>query len=244
MPQLDKLADLVYTIKLKMFTQKQEVFIMKRLLALTVAIFLTCGALSVSARELFDDVSDSDWAAQYIYNLTDRGIIGGYGDGTFRQFDNVQRCEYAKMLVNIAKIPIVASAVSPYTDVPASEWFFRYINSVSSYMTGFQDSDGTLFFAPEEAATREAVAVAMVKAKGLDTVQYDNPDGYLAERFSDWEDISAFNRAYICAAVDNGIFTGDENGTFRPGDPIIRAEIVAVLYKAFPDENNVQPNVR
>ena len=134
---------------------------MKRLLALTVAIFLTCGALSVSARELFDDVSDSDWAAQYIYNLTDRGIIGGYGDGTFRQFDNVQRCEYAKMLVNIAKIPIVASAVSPYTDVPASEWFFRYINSVSSYMTGFQDSDGTLFFAPEEAATREAVAVAM-----------------------------------------------------------------------------------
>ena len=108
---------------------------MKKILALFMTIFLTCGALGVSAREMFDDVSDSDWAAQYIYNLADRGIIGGYGDGTFRQRDNVQRCEYAKMLVNIAKIPVVASAVSPYADVPQQEWFFPYINSVSPYMT-------------------------------------------------------------------------------------------------------------
>lgn len=215
---------------------------MKKILALFMTIFLTCGALGVSAREMFDDVSDSDWAAQYIYNLADRGIIGGYGDGTFRQRDNVQRCEYAKMLVNIAKIPVVASAVSPYADVPQQEWFFPYINSVSPYMTGFQNSDGMLYFAPEDAASREAVAVAMVKAKGLDVTRYEDPDGYLAERFSDWYDISLFNRAYICAAVDNGIFTGDEDGTFRPDAPIIRAEIVAVLYKAFPDGNDVKPN--
>lgn len=215
---------------------------MKRLFTLIVATFLTCNMLSVSARELFSDVSDTDWSAQYIYNLSDRGIIGGYGDGTFRQFDNVQRCEYAKMLVNIAKIPIEDYAVSPYGDVPSYEWFFPYVNSVSPYMTGFQNSDGHLYFAPEDAASREAVAVAMVKAKGLDTLQYDDPDGYLWARFSDWEDISSFNRPYICAAVDNGIFTGDESGTFRPSAPIIRAEIVAVLYKAFPDGNNIQPN--
>lgn len=216
---------------------------MKKLLALFMTIFLTCGALGVSARELFDDVSDSDWAAQYIYNLADRGIIGGYGDGTFRQFDNVQRCEYAKMLVNIAGIPLAANAVSPYTDVPAGEWFFPFINSVSPYMTGFQSPDGVLFFSPEEAATREAVAVAMVKAKGLDVAKFEDPTSYLADRFSDWYDISEFNRKYICAAVDEGIFTGDENGTFRPNAPIIRAEIVAVLYKSFPDGNNVKPNI-
>lgn len=214
---------------------------MKKLMALIIAIILTCGGLGVSARELFTDVPETEWAAPYIYNLAGRGIVGGYGDGTFAPWSNVQRCEYAKMLVNIAGIDLVSSAVSPYQDVSSEQWYFPYINSALSLITGYT-VDGNLLFKPEEPATREDVTVAMVKALGIDVSQFTDPDGYLAMRFSDWQEVSSHNRAYISAAVDRGVITGDENGTFRPHDPIVRAEVVAVLYRAFPDENNVQAN--
>lgn len=221
---------------------RQEVFVLKKILALTIAMMLTCGNICTLAAEPFSDVPDSDWAAPYIYNLTDRGIVGGYGDGTFMPRSNVRRCEYAKMLVNISGTKLVSGVVSPYYDVSPNMWFFPYINSASEFMTGYQASNGSLYFDPEAPAVREDVAVAIVKALGIDVSQYDNPTEYLSSRFSDWASISQHNRAYIVAAVDMGVITGDENGTFRPKAPIIRAEIVAVLYRAFPDGNNVRAN--
>lgn len=201
------------------------------------------GTVSASAVELFDDVPETDWAAPYIYNLVDRGVINGYGDGSFGRNNDVLRCEYAKMLVNIAGIYVQQSSVSPYSDVSAAEWYFPYITSCATYMTGFQSSDGTLYFNPEEPATREAVTVAIVKALRIDVSPYKDSNDYLAGKFSDWSSISSHNRQYIAAAVDKGIITGDQNGTFRPDSPIIRAEVVAVLYRAFPDEHNVTPAV-
>ena len=218
---------------------------MKKIFVFILTLAIVCNVAGVSSRELFTDVPEDSWAADYIYNLVDRGIVGGYGDGTFGPESYVLRCEYAKMLVNIAGIEIVNSATTPYNDVAVNEWYFPFITSATP-MTGYS-IDGHLYFKPEDAATREDVTVAMVKALGVDVSQYSDPTGYLAARFSDWEEISTHNRAYITAAVDKGVITGDMSydgglGTFRPHDPIIRAEIVAVLYRAFPDGNNVQAN--
>lgn len=213
---------------------------MKKFLTFVLTIILTCSGLNVFGAEVFTDVPETDWAAPYIYNLVDRGVVGGYGDGTFKPWDNVQRCEYAKMLVNISGVEIVSNTVSPYVDVPADQWYFKYINS-APFITGYIDGE-ILYFSPEEAAAREDVAVAMVKVLGIDVSKYNDADAYLRERFSDWEDISSHNRKYIAASVDRGIITGDQSGTFRPADPIIRAEVVAVLYRAFPDDKNVNAN--
>ncbi len=213
----------------------------KKIFTLLLTFTILFSYTTINARELFQDVPESDWAAPYIYNLADRGIVSGYGDGYFGRNNDVLRCEYAKMLVSISETPIIPSTVSPYVDVPVSEWYFPYITSASGYMTGYQSSDGVLYFDPEAPATRETVTVAIVKALRIDISGYKNSNSFLSEKFSDWERISTHNRDYIAAAVDKGIITGDQAGTFRPGDPIIRAEIVAVLYRAFPDENNVTP---
>ncbi len=206
---------------------------MKKLLALSVAIILLFSCSMVSAKQIFTDVPESDWAAPYIHELYDRGIVGGYGDGTFLPWNNVERCEYAKMLVNIADIEIVNSAVSPYVDVPSYEWYFPYVNSSLSVITGYT-SGGDLYFLPTNHASREDVTVALVKALGINIYKYQNPEQYLKDKFTDFSEISVHNRAYIVAAVDEGIITGDSDGSFRPHDPIIRAEVVAVLCRAFP----------
>lgn len=213
-----------------------------KIISLSLTFVLIYANLNTYARELFSDVPENDWAAPYIYNLVDRGVLNGYGDGSFGRDSDVLRCEYAKMLVRTADLHMYQSTVSPYADVPVDSWFFPYITASAPYMTGFKSSDGTLYFDPEAPATREAVTVAIVKALRLNVDNYvENADALLSGRFHDWSDISKHNRVYVAAAVENGIITGDEDGTFRPSSPIIRAEIVAVLYRAFPDGSNVTP---
>ena len=213
-------------------------------LALFLAAVMTLVSLSVSVSaydNMFSDVPEDAWEAPYVYDLVGRGILSGYGDGTFGPRVTVKRCEYAKMLVGISQTPLSNSLTTPYADVPSWEWYFPYVNSSTSFMTGFTE-DGVLYFRPEWDATREDVTVALIKALNVDLSPYTDPTGYLSQKFSDVDSIAAHNRVYIAAAVDKGYITGDVNGTFRGQDPIIRAEIVAVLCRAFPADTSDSTN--
>ena len=203
------------------------------LLAVALVISLFAGITASAKGEVFSDVPMDSWGAEYVYDLVERGIVSGYGDGTFGPRNSVQRCEYAKMLVNLTGTEIVNKAVSPYVDVPSWEWYFPYVNSSTGFMVGYT-VDGTLYFRPEQDATREEIIVALVKALNLSVDSCEDPTAYLSERFVDVDTVSEHNRKYIAAAVDHGFITGNENGTLCGQDPIIRLEIVAILYRAFP----------
>ncbi len=208
----------------------------KKTLSLFLATLLLITAVPLSGftyTAVFSDVPADAWEAPYVYDLVDRGILSGYGDGSFGPQDTVKRCEYAKMLVGITNTPLSNSVSTPYTDVPVWEWYFPYVNSSLAYITGFTN-EGVLTFQPEWDATREDVTVALIKALNIDLSPYHDPTDYLRQRFSDTDSISIHNRAYIAAAVDKGYITGDTDGTFRGQDSIIRAEVVAILCRAFP----------
>lgn len=211
---------------------------MKKKISIILAAVMTLTLLCTPVhayKNSFSDVPEDAWEAPYVYELAERGVISGYGDGTFGPRLKVQRCEYAKMLVGLTGTELVKSAASPYADVPVWEWYFPYVNSSLQFISGYSDN-GTLFFRPEWDATREVVTTALVKAKGIDVSGYTDPTAYLSERLSDVDTIAVHNRAYVAAAMDKGYITGDEGGTFRGQDPIIRAEIAAVLCRAFPKE--------
>ncbi len=196
-------------------------------------LLLTLCAPVFADKLVFTDVPDDSWAAPYVYELVNRKIVSGFGDGTFGPEYPVQRCEYAKMLVNITPLPMSDSLVSPYTDVPRDQWYFPYINSCLKYIPGYTIG-GTLQFRPEWDASREDVAAALVKVKKLSLKSYDDADYYLREKFSDVETISTHNRTYVAAAVEKGYLTGDIEGTFRGSSSITRAEVSAILCRAFP----------
>lgn len=208
---------------------------------LAIVMILTCISVPAAAYDsVFSDVPADAWEAPYVYDLVERGIVSGYGDGSFGPRLTVQRCEYAKMLVGITGTPVVDSSVSPYADVPREEWYFPYINSSLNFITGYSEN-GVLTFRPEWDATREVVTTALVKALGVDISKYEDPTAFLSEKFWDVDSIAVHNRAYIAAAVDKGYITGDEGGSFRGQDSIIRAEVVAILCRAFPknDVHNI-----
>src|SRR5665647_1270425 len=127
-------------------------------------------------------------------------------------------------LVSMPYEPRVRAAESPFTDI-VGHWGEEYINN--TYNRGIIEGypDGT--FKPDGNITRAEMAVMVIKAMGLDSVEKPNLE------FTDAKDIPSWAAGYIKTAVDKGIIKGyPEDGTFKPEDKITRAEISIMVVKA------------
>ena len=84
---------------------------------------IACTALKKNLDEIktenefeFSDVQKEDWYYDYIETLAKKGIIKGYGDGTFRPNDTITRQEAAVILASIKGIK-----EDTYTDINGKE---------------------------------------------------------------------------------------------------------------------------
>lgn len=73
---------------------------MKKIFAMAAVAALAAGASAYAANP-FADVSTSDWAFQAISDLSDRGMIEGYPDGTFKGQQNITRFEVAQIIARL-----------------------------------------------------------------------------------------------------------------------------------------------
>ena len=118
-----------------------------------------------------------------------------------------------------------------FPDVP-EKWSKSYIGYLESFnvITGYED--GT--FKPENNITRAEMAVMMAKAEGYDLSGFVSSEetGFpdMDEGYSTWAATKA-----IKIMTDMGIMTGYPDGTFRPGQPITRAETVATVNRVLAD---------
>lgn len=106
----------------------------------------------------------------------------------------------------------------PFSDVSENDWFASYIGFMNQQgvLQGYQDGS----FRPEKGITRAEYTVLLsrfTETNRFSAIPFqDVPSGYWAEK-------------EISAAVHNGFLNGYEDGTFRPADPITRAEAVTIL---------------
>ena len=73
---------------------------MKKILAMAAVAALAVGASAYAANP-FSDVSPSDWAYQAVSDLSDRGLIDGYPDGSFGGQRNITRFEVAQIVARL-----------------------------------------------------------------------------------------------------------------------------------------------
>jgi hypothetical protein len=179
--------------------------------------------------EKFSDVPKVHWAFPYIAELADLGIINGYPDGLFRPENNVQRSEFAKLMIGAAGLKAAAVSETSFDDVSANAWHAPFIEAAKAYLTGY-NMDGKNMYLPETVALREDITVALVKLKAYDTSIADL--GMLQAMFSDYESISSALRPYVAVAVSSGLVSGYPDGTFRGQAGITRAEAATLLWRA------------
>ncbi len=178
----------------------------------------------------FQDVQRDYWAFNFIGEMQERGVLNGYPNGYYYPDNYVERCEFAKIMVGAAGLRLEDPEYSYFCDVKYDDWFFSYVETAKNYLTGYK-SFGENYFRPNNYALREDIAVALVKLKGYDTKSADQ--NMLKTMFSDCESISESAKPYVAAAVERGLVSGYEDGTFRGQDSISRAEAAAMLWRAF-----------
>lgn len=112
----------------------------------------------------FSDVPPGHPYAASIALLKDRGVIGGYDDGTFKPTRTVSRVELLKFAFRAFDVSVSASS-SPFGDVPADHWGQGYI--ATAYAAGWVSGYGNGDFGPDNQVTRAEAAKILFKIGGL-----------------------------------------------------------------------------
>ena len=144
--------------------------------------------------------------------------IQGYGDGTFRPDMYITRAETAAILSRVAEQPEeIRDLASAFIDLQTNAWYFPAVNTVLNL--GLMQGYGDNVFRPDAVITRAEFVAAAARYLSL-------PIG-LQSSFDDC--IGHWADGYIGAAADRGIIQGYEDASFRPEQPITRAEAVQVI---------------
>lgn len=131
------------------------------------AIFFTGTSLATEPVWVFDDVNSfSEFYYDGIALVKERGIVEGYGDGTYRPGDSINRAEMLKILVEARYLGQNTEFLNSYTDescfddVEADKWYTGYICYArkKAWIDGYPD--GT-FGPAEEINFVEAMKIVM-----------------------------------------------------------------------------------
>lgn len=173
---------------------------------------------TVTSAVYFADIA-GHWAQDYIEQMTQQGVIGGYPDETFRPNRTITRAEFATLLVKA--LGLNGAGETDYADI--SRHWARESIRIAGYhqiVNGYPDGR----FLPDQPVSREEMVVMAVYAFQL--VGGGNTE------FTDSGDISDWAQTAVQTAVQAGIISGQSGSLFSPQAAATRAEAVTVLAKA------------
>ncbi|MGH1392787.1 MAG: S-layer homology domain-containing protein [Trichormus sp.] len=207
--------------------------------AALMALSITTGAIAPFvvaapsfAQTTFSDVSSNYWAAQFIRELSQRGVIAGFPDGSFRPEEPVTRAQFAAM-VNKAFSKAPQRQPIGFVDVPSNYWAYNAIQQV--YTIGFLSGYPGNNFRPNENIPRQQVLVAL--ANGLEYAPSGNVESTL-QYFNDANNIAGYARSPIAAATEKQIVVNYPNLRFlSPTSTATRAQVAAFIYQALVSSN-------
>jgi len=102
------------------------------------------------------------WAKLAVAQAVQSGIVGGYGDGSFRPNNQVTRAEMATMIARALKLQLDANAITGFADDEAiPSWAKGAVEAIRKL--GLVDGRGGNRFAAKEIATRAEATVMLLR---------------------------------------------------------------------------------
>ncbi|REE86245.1 S-layer family protein [Paenibacillus taihuensis] len=194
----------------------------------------------------FKDEKDLKWALEYIIRLASKGVFNGYEDGTFKPQQKITRIESIVAAVRLMGLKDQAESQAEMSTklnfkdadqlTKKYPWAVGYV-AVALEKDLFTETDTVI--QPDKPASRLFAATLLVKAMGLDAEAKAKVNSHLD--FKDAEKIPAGSVGYVAVAIEKGLITGYQDGTFRPNQEVTRAELAALLGRTdeqLPDNAN------
>lgn len=173
------------------------------------------------APEGFYDLGTGHYAYESAKNLYDKGYITGNSEGRLFPDNNITREEAVKMALAINKVDIEQGFTVSAPDYDkVSDWAKDVIATAYKYGIVRGDAeDGAL--RPQDSITRaELVTIAM---RALNVQISDVSLDFADVKESDWY------YSYLGVASELGIITKYDDGTFKPEQPITRADSFVIF---------------
>ncbi len=196
---------------------------MRRLCASVLGISMAAGLFVYPSSPVSTNASAvPSYAQPYLDKLVQWDILRGDETGDLRADDAITRAEFTAMINR--SYGYTELGTLNYSDVMPDSWYADDISIAqkAGYFTGTSATTA----APEAELTREQAMVLLAKSGRLDVIS-----GEVTE-FSDGRDFSSWGKGYVKAAVRQGLINGYPDGTFKPKNPISRAEMSCLLCNA------------
>lgn len=216
---------------------------MKKLLSVFVSIVILAGILSttVLAETPFKDVDEDAWYYEAVNEAYNAGFFNGVSENTFAPDAVMSRAMFVTVLANMTSDYVEQDVdVSPFEDVPASEWFASAI--IWAVENGLTNGVSERKFDPNGNVTREQMAVFMYRyaeKTGNDTSYTSGA----SDVFSDADQISDWAKKAVDWAVTHKVLNGD-GGRIRATDGAERSEVAQVAVNSIPvmENTNINPS--
>jgi len=183
----------------------------------------------------FSDVPDDYWARPFILALSQRGIISGFNDGTFRPDQPITRAEFATFIQE-AFGQSSQQGAEQYKDIPANFWAIPSIQAATQ--TGFLSGYPGNIFRPTQQISRVQALVALASGLGLSTPSAAAP----TLPYQDANQIPSWATNAVSAATQAGVVVNYPNPQLlNPSKNTTRAEAASLIYQALVKAGQAEP---
>ncbi len=195
---------------------------MRRLCASALGLSMAAGMLVFPSSPMSTNAAAASYAQPYLDKLVQWDVLRGDENGNLNPDRPITRAEFTAMINR--SYGYTEPGTLNFSDVRPDSWYADDISIAqhAGYFTGTSATTAE----PESNLTREQAMVLLAKSGRLDVIA-----GEITE-FSDGRDFSSWGKGYVKAAVRQGLINGYPDGTFRPKNPITRAEMSCLLCNA------------
>ncbi|MFP4124510.1 S-layer homology domain-containing protein [Coleofasciculus sp.] len=179
----------------------------------------------------FPDIQ-KHWAKPFIEGLLDKGLISGFGDGTFKPNEKMTRAQYAALLVK-AFDPEPKREAKNFLDVSDKSWAKDVIQK--AYRGGFLSGYPGDMFRQGDNVERVQVLVSLVNG-----LELSESDDNALDFYEDSDDIPDYGKEEVATATKKQIVVNHPDvKKLDPTKAATRGEVAAMVYQALVDANQV-----
>jgi len=192
--------------------------------ALTAAslVFAPVSSSILAETGSYADINEGHSHYEAIMAFTEAGVVKGYEDGTFRQWEQMSRQHVAVMMYEAFDLETpenLEGTLAVYNDVDTDH---RYANQIAAVTEAgyFKGNEG--LFRPDDSITRQQVASVILLARDLEG--YDSSD----KQEINLDDVDDSHKERVQILADLGITNQYED--YRPRESISRGAFSTLLY--------------